>query len=94
MPSRGGHQPVLPLVTGGEVRIAGSVLESNEASEFGGALFVEGGKVVLGNQTAMRGNDAPKGSGKAIHSAVRLQYELPAPLATWVLQLLACRPGF
>ena len=82
------------LVTGGEVRIAGSVLESNTASEGGGALFVEGGKVVLGNQTAMRGNDAPKSAGKAIYSAVELEYELPAPLATWVLQLLACRPGF
>ena len=61
------------LVTGGAVRIAGSVLEANTASEGGGALFVQGGTVALGNQTAMRGNDAPKSAGKAIYSAVALE---------------------
>ena len=73
------------LVTGGEVRIEGSSLEDNTASESGGALFVAGGRVVLGNQTSLRGNSAPKSEGKAIYSVVDLSYELPSPLATWVL---------
>ena len=60
------------LVTGGDVRIADSVLESNVASESGGALFVAGGHVVLGNQTSLRGNTAPKSNGKAIYSTVDL----------------------
>jgi len=54
-------------------------------SYIGGALFVAGGRVVLGNQASLRGNTAPKSEGKAIYSVVDLSYELPSPLATWVL---------
>ena len=57
------------------------VLTSGYANA-GVGLFA-GGRVVLGNQTSLRGNTAPKSEGKTIYSVVDLSYELPAPLATW-----------
>ena len=74
------------LVIGGVVTMTESYLFDNQASESGGALYVEAGDVTIGNRTFFERNVAPGGrDGTSIYSSVDVQYTLPTPLARWVL---------
>ena len=73
------------FVKGGTVAVEETEFSDNVASESGGALYIENGRVSISNRTLLRRNSAPRGAGASIFSSVALHYVLPTPLARWVL---------
>ena len=73
------------LVSGGSAVVVASTFEDNEATVSGGALQLDGGTVELSNRTLFAGNSAPKGLSIQLEDGSSLSYQLPAPLARWLL---------
>ena len=77
-------------VTGGDVVFSQSIMTANAASESGGggALCVEGGRVVLEQQTLLHANTADGASESIrLEAGGRLNYLLPAPPGRWINSL-------
>ena len=76
---RGGALQLL----GGTAKVMQTLFEANNAAE-GGAIFIEGADVALGNRTTLLRNLAA-GAPNSIHATNgTLRYILPAPLGRWI----------
>ena len=51
------------FVKGGTVAVEETEFSDNVASESGGALYIENGRVSISNRTLLRRNSAPRGAG-------------------------------
>lgn len=72
------------LLIGGSVMVERSVFRSNRADVSGGALQVESGVAMLGNETVLLNNRAAIGASIHVLRGM-MSYKLPAPAGRWVL---------
>jgi hypothetical protein len=77
-------------VSAGILNMLQTVIEYNTASQEGGALAVDGGAVLLGNQTILRGNTAPVAALASVATGSSLHYGLPAPFSHWIVAPFHC----
>ena len=94
------------LLRKGEADFSATTFLQNDASEAGGAIFLEGGRMFFRDRSSLRDNTAMsrRESVRIVADAGRLEYHLPAPLGFWVetgcesckaalFTLGACSPG-
>ena len=80
------------LMHGGVLTLIHCVFDQNSATEAGGAVAINGGSVLLSNQTVLQQNTAPQGSNLYINSSsAHVTYGLPAPLGHWIAQPFLCK---
>ena len=80
------------LVHGGILTLIRCIFDHNSATEAGGAIAINGGSVLLSNQTVLQQNYAPQGSTLYLNSSsAHVNYGLPAPLGHWIAQPFLCK---
>ena len=78
------------LVSSGVLHVETTLIEENEADDFGGAVAVEGGLLLLANQTQLLRNAARSAHTLYVGEAARAFYALPAPRGAWVQSPFLC----